>query len=265
MNNRIYCRTLKLSWNEAASIMADYIGQVLQRKVDGTVGYEDGDYWGFYTKAENFTVTELECLVSHVKGDAKMRREAIPSDSDSSRSIGMDLSRAILERALKLSWNHESISDSALWLINARERRPVTCKRIIDVGPHMIVLDDLKSKDEVVAYLHENGPTHSTLMDFCEEYREKFHNELCWSYPISDGKHLGTFFILVKEGVLSLPYDDADKVDYELFCLDDARLCDKNSMSDFIDDWDSFDLELRSAMHSMLAFYRREEEHNENF
>lgn len=60
-----------------------------------------------------------------------------------------------------------------------------------------------------------------------------------------------------------MPYDDADKVNYELLSLEDARLCDRASMSDFIDDWDSFDRDLRSAIHSMLAFYRRKEEHNE--
>lgn len=67
----------------------------------------------------------------------------------------------------------------------------------------------------------------------------------------------------MKEGVLSLPYDDADKVDYELLCLDDARLCDKESLSVFIDDWESFERDLRTAMYNMLDFYRREEEHNE--
>jgi len=45
--------------------------------------------------------------------------------------------------------------------------------------------------------------------------------------------------------------------------LDDARLRHKDSMSDFIDDWDTFERDLRSAMQSILAFYRREEEHDE--
>lgn len=47
----------------------------------------------------------------------------------------------------------------------------------------------------------------------------KYHNELCWQYPISDGKHLGTYIALVKEGVLSLPYNDANKVDASFFVL----------------------------------------------
>lgn len=200
MNNRIYCRTLKLSWNEVASIIANYIGHMLRRKVDGTADYEDGDYWGFCAKGDRFTVSEIKYLVSHVKGNAEMRREAIPCDSESSHSIGMHLSRAILERALKKSWSHESTSSSALWLINVREHKTVAYRRVIEVGPYTIALDELKSKDYIMTYSRENGPTHSVLMDFCEEYRDKYYNKLCWSYPISDGKHLGTFFLLVKEG-----------------------------------------------------------------
>lgn len=153
-----------------------------------------------------------------------------------------------------MDWNHESITTSVLWLIDVQEHRLVFYQRFVDVDSQMVFLDDLKSKDEVLAYFYENGPTHSALMDFCEDYRERYHNELCWNYPISDGRHLGAFFLLVKEGVLSLPYDDADKVDYELFCLDDVRFCDKESLSVFIEDWDSFARDLRSALWSMLDF-----------
>ena len=107
-----------------------------------------------------------------------------------------------------------------------------------------------------IAYLHENGATHTALMDFCADYMEQYHNELCWNYPISDGLHLGTFLILVREGVLSLPYDDADKVDYELFCLDDARMCDRESIEEFLNDWEDFALDLWSVLRSMKAYYR---------
>ena len=83
--------------------------------------------------------------------------------------------------------------------------------KTIKINGAELDMEELRSRQELMAYFNENGPTHSALMDFCEEYREKYGNELCWSYPISDGKHLGTFLVLVKEGILSLPYDDADK------------------------------------------------------
>lgn len=258
-----YCRTLQLSWEEVADLLSDYVSRILERKIYGTADYEDYDYWDFSSKEKRFTIVEISRLIQHVQGEDEMWRESIPTDSNTSSSLGLCLSRALLGRALEVNWNHESMNPSALWLIDVQEHRAIFYQRFVNVGADMVFLDDLKSKGEAVTYLHENLPTHSVLMDFCEDYRNRYHNELCWNYPISDGKHLGTFFLLVKEGVLRLPYDDADKVDYELLCLDDARLCDKESLSVFIDDWESFERDLRTAMYNMLDFYRREEEHNE--
>ncbi len=121
-------------------------------------------------------------------------------------------------------------------------------------------VEELRSRQELLDYFNENGPTHSALMDFCEEDREKYGNELCWPYPISDGKHLGTFFVLVREGVLSLPYDDADKVDYELFCMDDAALFeDYADMEIFMDDWKLFHNDLMQAMTAMRDYLYNQE------
>lgn len=130
----------------------------------------------------------------------------------------------------------------------------------INIGDLTLNLEELRSRQELLDYFGENGPTHSALMDFCEEYREKYGNELCWPYPISDGKHLGTFLVLVREGVLSLPYDDADKVDYELFCVDDAVLCDDYAdMEIFMDDWQLFHNDLMQAMTAMRDYLYNQE------
>lgn len=135
----------------------------------------------------------------------------------------------------------------------------------IKIGNMKLNMEELKSRQELLDYFQENGPTHTALMDFCEEYREKYGNELCWAYPISDGKHLGTFLVLVKEGILSLPYDDADKVDYELFCTDDmAMFEDYADMDIFMDDWNLFHNDLLQAMTAMRNYlYEQEVQRNE--
>ena len=97
------------------------------------------------------------------------------------------------------------------------------------------------------------------LMDICEEYLEKYQNELCWCYPTTDELHLGTFLLLVKEGVLSLPFNEVDSVDYELFCLEDACLCDAASINLLIADWYRFDSDLRHAMEGMRRYYEKKE------
>lgn len=130
----------------------------------------------------------------------------------------------------------------------------------IKIGGLTLNLEELRGRQELLDYFNENGPTHSALMDFCEEYREKYGNELCWPYPISDGKHLGTFFVLVREGILSLPYDDADKVDYELFCMDDMVMFeDYADMETFMDDWNLFHNDLLQAMTAMRDYLSSQE------
>lgn len=134
---------------------------------------------------------------------------------------------------------------------------------LLELGNLSLNFEELKSKQELISYLMEHGPNHSSLMDFCEEYRDRYGNELCWSYPISDGKHLGTFIVLVKEGILSLPYDDADKDAYELFCMEDITFFDSDSISYFIDDWHLFDQDLLQAMYAIKHYLQKQEEQNE--
>ena len=65
--------------------------------------------------------------------------------------------------------------------------------------------------------------------------------------------------MLVKEGVLSLPYDSADETDYEQFCRDDVCMFNAESLRVFIEDWKSFSAELENAMHSMKLYLTKKE------
>jgi len=110
----------------------------------------------------------------------------------------------------------------------------------------------LMQKDELLEFLRENGESDRALAHIRERYQTEFGNELVWLYPISDGKHMGTFIAAVKEGFISLPYDAADKEDYELLVLDDAAMFDEDAMQIFIDDWQSYSDDLISSMTEML-------------
>ncbi len=116
----------------------------------------------------------------------------------------------------------------------------------------------LITKEELLAHLRDNGESDRALADIREQYQEAFGNELIWRYPISDGAHMGTFIIAVQEGFISLPYDAADREDYELLELDDAAMFDADDMQVFIDDWQSFSDDLMSAMTDMLRILRGE-------
>ena len=65
--------------------------------------------------------------------------------------------------------------------------------------------------------------------------------------------------MLVKEGVLSLPYDDADKFDGEIFCLDDICMFGAKDMEAFITDWQSFSQDLQTAMEALWVMLKEKE------
>ena len=115
---------------------------------------------------------------------------------------------------------------------------------------------DLMSKDELIAFLRENGEDNGALSKIREHHHDKFGNELIWFYPISDGLHLGTFIAVVKEGFISLPYNAVDKHDGELLELDNVTMFDEDAMEVFLDDWRLFSDDLISAMTDMLRILR---------
>ena len=116
----------------------------------------------------------------------------------------------------------------------------------------------LMPKSELLSFLRANGEDDRALADIRGYYYNFFGNELVWCYPISEGKHLGTFIVIVKEGFISLPYDSVDREDGELLALDDAAMFDAECMDFFIDDWKSFSNDLLNAMIDMRRILHSE-------
>lgn len=110
----------------------------------------------------------------------------------------------------------------------------------------------LLTQAELLGYLEQNGASDRSLAKVREQYMNQFGNEMVWRYPISDGKHTGTFIVCIREGFISLPYGCIDAEDYELLELQDAAMFDVSSMQGFIEDWSSFSEDLTSAMKEML-------------
>lgn len=57
-------------------------------------------------------------------------------------------------------------------------------------------------------------------------------------------------------------YDDADKSDGEIFCLDDICMFDAKDMETFITDWQSFSQDLQTAMESLWVMLKEKEVSN---
>ena len=94
----------------------------------------------------------------------------------------------------------------------------------------------LMGKDEFLEKLTEMGGTYSDLVSLCEQNVSRFGNELFWHYSLSDERYNGAYFVLVKEGVLRLPYEDVEIAENEHFNLFDARLCTEEFLRDAIED-----------------------------
>jgi len=124
------------------------------------------------------------------------------------------------------------------------------------IGGKQIDPAKLMPKEEMLEFLRTNGANDPALSLIRDKQLEVFGNELIWRYPISDGKHIGTYIAVVKEGFISLPYDIIDKEEYELLELDDAATFDDEAMQYFIDDWRSFSDDLTDAMTEMLRVLR---------
>ena len=244
---------------------------MIENKIESILGHfvsckaqpDNPSYWDVSTINGSFSIEEIERLLQAVQANDEVRLAALPEEIPTARSLGMDLSQLLLRSALCAGWEQELYTEEAIWLVNFDGYKDSQEIDVLHLPGASIRMNNLKSRQELMAYMKKNGSTHSVLMEFCEPYRKQYHNELCWSYPISDGKHLGTFLILVREGILSLPYDEADKEEYEIFCLEDARMADAKAMEIFIEDWENFSQDLRLAMQSMLDFYRRKEKYNE--
>lgn len=242
----------KLTWLEAAKLVQNLVEDVLHKEISCKMSLEDDNYWTLYSDTYKFSLQELEQLLRSVPATKTTWEETIPQEGTDSSSVGMELSRLLLKQALHGDWIQEHCTEEAIWLLDFHScvsESPVT--PTLRLPGVRVALKDLKSRIDLLTYLEKHGPTHTSLMEFCEEYQETYHNDLCWPYPISDGVHMGTFLVPVKEGILSLPYDRVEYEDYEVFIPEDACLCDANALQIFLEDWNSFSTELSQALENM--------------
>jgi len=114
-----------------------------------------------------------------------------------------------------------------------------------------IDVSKLISKDELLEELASGGASDRSLADIRGRYFEEFGNELIWRYPISDGVNAGTTIVAVKEGFLSMPYNEMATVDYELFDLERINLLDETELEQFIYNCKTFFADLLGALGDM--------------
>lgn len=111
-----------------------------------------------------------------------------------------------------------------------------------------LIPEKLLSKDALLCRLEGTNVNHSGLEEIRDEYSDVFGKDIVWNYPLDDDLHTGFMFIPVKEGFLSLPYNEVRKGTFEEFLLDEAKLFDLESLRCAIDSWNRYSEGLIQAL-----------------
>lgn len=78
---------------------------------------EDKDYWSVAAINHDFTIPEIRRLLMTVQAPESWYDSNIPTDAETSKSLDMDLCRALLQEILKTSWVEELVKEDAFWMI----------------------------------------------------------------------------------------------------------------------------------------------------
>lgn len=124
-------------------------------------------------------------------------------------------------------------------------------RTIIKSGRYMgiqLTCEKLLSKDALLCRLEGANANYSGLEEIRDEYSDVFGKDVVWNYPLDDDLHTGFMFIPVKEGFLSLPYNEVRKGTFEEFLLEEAKLFDLESLEGAIDSWNQYSEGLLQAL-----------------
>lgn len=255
-------KTMRLTHKEVADLIQGEIEKICQHTVPCRYIHEDFDVWEIGFRGYRMPLGELFHLFEVIDAEEDVRKNSVPDEiGEDVNGIGSDASQILLEKALGLCWEKELSNEEYLWLINVKPYEKKEKARLFLYGNRIVNLDLLKTKDEALAYIEENGGNYSALQEYNEKYSPEYNKETFWHFPIvTDNLFAGTYFLLVKEGVLALPYNIIDEHDMEVFCLDDAELCDVASLDMYIEEWQAHSDELFGAMAAMRRMLKAEEE-----
>lgn len=247
-----------LPWQEISKILTVETEKYLGRNAQCRAKYEDESFW--CTDQPVMPLFEA-CQVMQLSGfPGEKWQDTLPDEGgDTVDGFGIELSEHLLQKALDFVWERQIIAPEGLWLVgvsNKKERQT----RPVMIGGVEVRFDELKSKYELFNFFGERSCTHSSLMEFCEDYKKRYGNDLCWLYPVAGDSCLGEYLILVREGVLSLPYTGFEEYSNAIFDLNAAALLRPEQLMQLAADWQIFSSDLVHAMTDMGEYLRKKEE-----
>lgn len=254
MNNPTLLHTLRLELRDAALWLSRKLSILLEREIICEATVDDYDYWALKCTNDRFSLADLCKLLSHVNASKEIAECTIPSDAKSTCGIDISLCNALLQELLNTGWEKQLVQEDAVYLIGVSQETlsfPPSFPGILQIGSLRIREDFLFGKDELLEALAKDGNNYSALADLAGRNLDLFGNELYWHYPISDDLHTGLYFVLVREGVLCLPYLAVDYDVNEQFEMDAAHLCSAEEIQGYLNNWAEQSNYLVSTMQSL--------------
>lgn len=206
-----------------------------------------------YVLTRKFGSRDIEpsCSLSLTKLCKKMREEY--NEGKNSLEIGTIVEYA---KCTKTEARIEAGTDKWEWRISQFE-----LPEKIVAGQYMgtkMNFSKLLGKDEIIHRLQKTGPNYKSLEDIRDEYIDLLGTDPVWNYVLDDDLHTGFMMIPVKEGFFALPYDEVYKDTYEQYVLEDAKLFDYDSISNYIDNWERYTSGLLKAFREAQALLSKE-------
>lgn len=186
MNNIAQFTTLKLEHSRVAWYLGNILSAFLGRQITCVCNAEGDSYWSISAVNDRFSNSEIVELIHYVKGDATKIRRCIPPDANSSRSLDMDLCRALLKHVLKLDWKQGFVTKEALWILgNWPEplKLPEADENLLFIDSRIIDCRKLMPMAEFVDKLFEDGGTFTALTALCEDDELDFGTPLFGCIP----------------------------------------------------------------------------------
>lgn len=252
-------KTILLPWPQVSEILSECASKHLGHQIICEAMAEGDDYWSCELKGYDMPLPEL-CTLMHFSGlPAKDWDDTLPDEGGSTvDGFGMLFCDHLVAHHLNLSWKYRVIGEDGLWLVGVFDKKERQSEPV-PINGMEVRFEELKSKDELFNVLNEDGCTHAALMEFCEDYRKRYGNGLCWPYPIMGDACLGEYLVLVKEGVLSLPYTGYLDNGNAVFDLDATSLLQTKQVMQLAADWQIFSQDLLGALCDMGAYLAKQE------
>ena len=252
---------VKMSWDTVANFVTYAIAKILEMNYPCKAHSDASDYWAIQLE-DRMDLNKLERICAYIGATDSDRRETFPKDdfekNRGTKSLGMGISSKLLQLKVGYTWENAFPTEEALWLVGCKKNESIT------MSGTTIYMDMLKTRDELINFMMERGCNHSSIHHFTSEYQDKYQSQLFWQVPFSrERNHLGVYFVLVKEGVLMLPYDDADKVSGAKFHVEDAVLASSEMVFKYLHDFNSYSSGVSCALEDLKSFLVRREHGDE--